>query len=98
MYERLKMLRHVFVCLRRQGTGLTMSVSNSCHSQKLGTYAEHTLTHTHADLCCWQTVDDQMHAQITYTQKHAHIQYSRILVIMGLFRPIYSRVHKREQA
>lgn len=67
MHERLKMLRNVFVCLRRQGTGLTKSVSNSRHSQKLGTYAEHTLT--------------QMHEQITYTHKHAHIQQDSVSLV-----------------
>jgi len=49
-----------------------------------------TQSHAHAHLSCWQTVDDQMHAQ-SHTPTNMHT-YSRILVIMGLFRTIYCRV------
>lgn len=68
MYERLKMLRNVFVCLRSQGTGLTKSVSNSCHPQKLGEYAEHTLTSTCRPVLlansCWSNAcTDHIHPQ-----------------------------------
>jgi len=73
LYERLKMLRPVFVYWRRQGTALTKSVSTSCHSQKWGTYAEHTVTRT----CTPELLANGWWSNactITYTHKHAHVQ------------------------
>ncbi len=46
MFERVKMLKNVFVCLKRKGTGLMKSVSPSCHSQRSSTYDD-----THVQTC-----------------------------------------------